>query len=362
MNLERNSPQFKNLISWIRNNDIPKLRQFFPLGRMKKKGSFDIFLLWIRWKYKKYYEILDVEEVRKAIFEDLVNPLFIQPEIKVRDEDNLELHKKDNLFCLNEILLRDLNNIRKGRTENDVSRTLRKFDADLKKFLPKMKNPYSWALDTSRSGSLYEIQKEIKFLSDRLETLWNAMGREIEDSCLAACFGEWKQKGDKKQRQVFEKRFFLPKDEQLNLLIQEVEYFSKYLKAARGKRGHHPMPFNVFTYHLINRFTFWKWDKDREFILKKDGQHKLERDWSLIVFFLLDVHSRRIALPGFDKFITLHARSAAADVLRILKKDLWNRYKNFPPKEGRVFPHHKVETGFRRLILTNEDRLRVVAL
>jgi len=148
----------------------------------------------------------------------------------------------------------------------------------------------------------------------------------------------------------------------LDQIIETSERILNWLKTARGKPGRHPKPFNVLVYHLINKRTKRKVDENRNPVYHKDGQHKLERDWKLILFLILDIHLHRKELPELRKFISENKNKSAHKALRALKEKLWNTYKNFPPLEGWPFPRKAYETGFRKLIVADDGRLHIVSL
>jgi len=116
---------------------------------------------------------------------------------------------------------------------------------------------------------------------------------------------------------------------------------------------------------IINKCTRWKLDKNRNYVYRRDGQHRLERNWALILYLLLDVHVHQVKFPELEKFIMKNARRPASAALQALKKKLWDIYKNFPPLHGRSIQEEglpRPETGFRKLIVSDDGRLQIIWL
>ena len=152
--------------------------------------------------------------------------------------------------------------------------------------------------------------------------------------------------------------------QKVDMAIELIKRILDWLKISRGKPGRHPKPFNVFVYHLINKCTKYKIDHSRTpvYFFRKDGQRKLERNWKLILFLILDTHLNVHPLPELEEFIFIHKKTPAPEALKILKKKLWNTYKNFPPLEGWPVVRKSFETGFRKLIAKDDGRLEIVTL
>jgi hypothetical protein len=216
-------------------------------------------------------------------------------------------------------------------------------------------------LEKNMSAAL--IKKEWERLDQekaQIERCYDSLSEEI----IALTISDWKkidQKAEREENKYLRAKRALHKGG-IEFMIGWLKRFIEWLKPARGCRGVHPKPFNVFIYHLINRCTTWKRDKNRVDIFRRDGQHRLERDWDLILFLLLDIHVHQAKLPGLDKFIAKNARRPAAEALRILKKRLWDIYKNFPAKDGWPFERQITEIGFRKLIVDNNGKLRIIRL
>jgi hypothetical protein len=98
------------------------------------------------------------------------------------------------------------------------------------------------------------------------------------------------------------------------------------------------------------------------YILRKDGQHRLETNWRLLIFLLLEIHLHSVHVREVADFIRLYAKRPAETALRALTTDLRDRYKNFPPKQGWSFRRKADETGFRKIIVTDDGMLRIITL
>jgi hypothetical protein len=209
--------------------------------------------------------------------------------------------------------------------------------------------------------------QEIESQTATLEKLWERLKAEHDEKLYAMIFNGWKRGLDKRDKEFLSKRAKEPLDKILLMINKSVEEILAWLKSARGKPGRHPDPFNVLCYHIINKYTQRKIVPDREkggrrYLYKKDGQHKLGRNWQLILFFLLDIHLHSTPIPHLEKFVSKNKNKSAVDALRILKTGLWNSYKNFPPLEGWPFPRKRYETGFRKLIVKDDGRLKIGCL
>ena len=150
--------------------------------------------------------------------------------------------------------------------------------------------------------------------------------------------------------------------EKVDLAIKITGRFLETLRASRGKPGRHPKPFNVLVYHLINKCTYRRFDENQYYIYHKDGQHKLKKDWKLILFLILDIHCREIKLPEIEKFISRNKNKPAREALKILKEKLLNIYKNFPRLDGWAFEREIAETGYRKLTVNDDGTLKSIWL
>jgi hypothetical protein len=365
---KRDSPQFSELLFWLKKKDIQELQRFFPLrawmrrtlvpnvdGMLREK-SVEKRFYWEKIKYKKYLSYIDLDVLRAKLKSELIDPLFLKPGLNIKDEDDAYRHRKDNLFSLTEILYRDLKDESK-----DLQKTIADYHRDVQKFLPGIGTPLRWVFGKTDSQKEHELRRNIEKLSEEIEKISKAC-RKLNDNILDRAFHDWRVRLDRRDEDFLAKRYVeLPEIKRM-MAINEVGGILAYLRAARGKPGRHPKPFNVFVYHLINKCTRRKWDKNRRYIFRRDGQHRLERDWNLILFLLLDVHVHQTELPELERFISKNARRPVLEVLQILKKRLWDIYKNFAPHEGWSFPRRLDETGFRKLVVGDDGRLQIIQL
>jgi hypothetical protein len=161
------------------------------------------------------------------------------------------------------------------------------------------------------------------------------------------------------------------------------------MRWARGKPGRHPKEFNVLVYHIIKKCTRRKLDRHgkpimREVAWKKRARthaeyrndpgfnqkgtpkteklHRLVTDWKLVMFLLLDLHVHKHEFPELAQFISRHKKDRADVVLRALQAWLLNIRKNFPSALGWIFPRGLQETGFRKLIVTEDGGLKGIRL
>lgn len=98
---------------------------------------------------------------------------------------------------------------------------------------------------------------------------------------------------------------------------------------------------------------------------RKDGQHRLETDWKLVLFLMLDTHVHRHKLPEVARFVSHHRKEPAAFTLRKMQAWLLDIRKNFPPMHGWTMNKEGVlrpETGFRKLIVMADGTLRYIQL
>lgn len=250
--------------------------------------------------------------------------------------------------------------------------------------MPSVDFPFSWMLDSQelseeeknirtkvRSLRQEGIQKELKRLNEEMAE--NEQRREsfIDDIIEQILTEKWRriynEIGKKKIKidRLKKKGYIL--SQKLDMSIVLSERILSWLKIARGKPSSHPKPFNVFVYHVINKCTHWKINENRKHVFhktgKRKGQHKLERDWKLILYLILDIHIHRKELPYLRKFISENKNKSAHEALKLLKEKLWwNIYKNFPQLDGWPFSRKIDETGFRKLIVNDDERFEIVWL
>jgi len=343
----RNLPHFSNLLSVLKKKDIKTLRKFFPLLRDYKS--------WFDTSDKKSY--LDFSRWRTEILADLIDPLFIKIGINIKDEDDVPRHRKDNLICCTEFFLRKL------RAGNDFEKTLKEFESCYQKIILRANKkappnfPFSWRyykrqpVNENRLKERRDELKEKKLSIERV--IADSGGSPIESRDWQRIYDELEEVENELWLQEYRK------EGDLHL----IEFDLDYLKTVRGKRGRHPDPFNVLCYHVINKLTRPKWRLEkgsRIELRKKDGQIKFERKWSLILFLLLDIHLHSPRLQKLEVFISENEKKPAAIALQILKKRLWDSYKNFQKKNKKNQDIDK--TGFRKLIVKDDGNLGIITL
>lgn len=344
-----NSPRFSHLVFGLKEENIQELRQFFPLNDMNT---------WIRKKYRsRFYAKIDLIKLKDEIYSDLINPLFIKPGINVK-----------NLFYCFMAFYKEL---KRGLSQDEFESILRRFYLDFKKIAPIVNFPLSWMLESKKlipeETTTYRLKQELEELNEKMGKI-DKRRDEIMDCFLEDSFftKEWRKKHTEIEEVKIKidrqkKRGYILSDK-LDQAMKLSEHILNWLKIARGKPGRHPKPFNVFVYHVINKCTHWKFDENHKPVYHKDGQHKLERDWKLILFLILDTHIHRKKLLELRKFISENKNKPAHKALRTLKEKLWNIYKNFPPLEGWSLPRKAYETGFRKLIVKDDERFEIVWL
>jgi hypothetical protein len=93
-----------------------------------------------------------------------------------------------------------------------------------------------------------------------------------------------------------------------------------------------------------------------------ERQYRLEKNWRLILFLILDIHLHMKELQKIKEFISQHRNRPADEALRNLKQKLLDIYKNFPPLDGWAFEYRIDETGFRKLIVKDDGEMKIVRL
>jgi len=352
---KRNSPLFSELLSWVKNDDPRALEFFF------KNAGFGFLPLKSVEIYEpiknKGYRILEVCKGDKcflAIKKDLFDRLFLKPGINVKDEDAPEKHLKDNLYYRTEYFLKLLK-----KDSGDVNKLLLDFKKDFQKLAPGARFPFENFLNPPQE-SVFELRKEYEKTTDQLEKILSNFERLFDQGLIPPGKVDSLQSEKYRLERKKEIKEITLKTQILQWeIIRLAESFLKWLSIARGKPGRHPKPFNVLVYHLINRFTSRK-IKNGKLSYRKEGLCRLERDWRFILFYLIKFHQIK-GFPELNQFINQNKSKPASKVLRLLRKKLWDLYKNFPPKEGWIFQGRLLKTGFRKLIV-DEGRLKIIYL
>ena len=58
------------------------------------------------------------------------------------------------------------------------------------------------------------------------------------------------------------------------------------------------------------------------YVFRKNGQHRLETDWQLVIFLLLEIYIHNVRIHELDDFIKVFAKRSIAVAMRALKIDL----------------------------------------
>jgi hypothetical protein len=365
---KRNSPLFEDLLRSLRKRDVARLSKFFPL--VNASTWLDV--------HGKRRKLRDLDELRSEITEQIVSPLYKWQGVNVRDEDKPELHAKENLFCRVELLLRNLRKMEAddGAEESHFEKALSIFHRDWKKLVPGVIEPFAWALDRSTEGTGRIIQAQLSETEAHIQKLDGLLDDMASGVVLIEAEGPTHPVNtrmglieDRERLKMKARRAASWKRKLLKVIDQIEVQMMPYLKFARGKRGRHPHPYNVLVYHLIRKITLRKisW-KQREaglepYIFRKDGRYRLETDWQLVIFLLLEIHIGVVRIHELDGFIRVFAKRSIAVAMRALKTDLWNRYKNFRPLHAQPGLRRRPdETGFKKLVITSKGTLRIIAL
>jgi hypothetical protein len=352
------SPLFIDLIRWLERKNVRRLRTFFPLGRYSTWGR-------VRHGNKKtFFRTDDLDKLRDYIRTDLVDPLFVRRGLNVRFESDCRRHKKENAYCCVEFYRKRLAKI----PATDLKTTLRDFESDFKSATPGAGFPFVWILEGRDpvSKELAELTKQMaQFERDELrldstspidELMAKSELMEMEKRDLLWANDLAKAADEGKRRYA----------------LDRCAQIVATMKWAQGKPGRHPKEFNVLVYHIIKKCTRWKidWNKRAAGVAdpykrRKDDQHRLETDWKLTVFLLLDLHIHQHKLPEIGHFISCHRKERASVGLRKMQGWLLNIRKNFPAMHGWAMNKEgfsRAETGFRKLIVGEDGRLKVISL
>jgi hypothetical protein len=356
---QRDLDQFSRLILALKNKKIEDPRKFFSF-----KGP---------WA---------PSSLKSAIHAELVDPLFMKAGVNIKDEDDIPKHRKDNLVCCYEYFLRKLKRI---ENPNKLYSVLEEFRSCYEKIVSAankqapVKFPYSWMLDSPKSDTpLVLLDRQIEQKKGEKARFEKSLENFVDEDKETADAKRWSEVSEEIDGMRVEKyKRELAAERNINLAAKQINYGLMWIRTARGKAGRHPDPFNVLTYRVINKCTYWKLDKDREYVWQKDKYkiekdkngrskriypHKLKRDWDLILFLILDIHFHVKGLPEIQRFISKYKNRPAREALRDLKNIFWDNYKHFPPLDGWSFPQRLYETSFRKLIVKDDGSLKIVSL
>ena len=357
--MKNDSPLFISALDRFEKGDLSAIDSSFR--RVDKKN-----LIQERHGRREY---IPLNEFREKIHNALVVPLFIKPGINVRAPGPGGVNKKNNLYVITSNFHRDLINLRDDASDGSLHSVVSRFRREVREIVPGINPPFGFALEAENPETSSELKREMDDLNSRIENLRNQViadfGKTVE-----LHFRDLQSRFQERDRVAGRQRRAAADDVKMGLLIEQMKGMLAYLKFARGKPGRHPKPYNVFVYHLINEFAKWKFDWKKRlagqkdcYLYRHDGQHKFEYNWPLILAMLFDVHFRSGKIPELSRFINRFRKRPSAVALQALKQDLWDRYKNFPPKQGWPgLSRGREETGFKKLIVDDAGALFVVSL
>lgn len=379
MPVRSDSPLFIDVIHWLEKKSAARLRTFFPLGTYRTwereylGGMFKDSPYTTRMQFtdegpRVVYRKSKLDELREAIRKDLVEPLFLSPGLNVRFDADIRRHRNDNAFCCLEFYRRQLAKARAA----DLEIVLGAFGEDFKRALPGARFPFSWMVD-HRDPAAKEWGELMKREADFDQRMKLALrdSRGVPDELVERDgAASWAFDREKKDL-TWVRDLGISNDRKRGYALRYCEWLLFLMKTARGKPGQHPKEFNVLVYHVIKKCTTWKLDWKRRaaglecYVMRKDGQHRLETDWKLVMFLLLDLHVHTRKIPDIGRFIASHKKLPASQAFGKMQAWLLNIRKNFPPlhgwpmnKEGFPIP----ETGFRKLAATDEGGMRFIRL
>jgi hypothetical protein len=340
---------FGELVSAIDKRDVRRLRKIFPL---------EDYSSWIRIQAGKFPLKYDLREWRRVIFQDVVEPLFLKRGLRIGDEDNSRLHRRDNLVSCLEYHRSRL----RGSRANEFSKAMKEFRADFRKAARGLGFP-SWLIDGEVPPELRELERRRNAIEEEFQAFvkqnpvssWN---EEMEFKETAAADAD---------RLINEaKKAVLPRRRYAIYFCNRLLWM---LRLSRGKRGHPPEPFNVLIYHLIKLSTRLKWAAEQpplsifepRYVPAKDGGLRMKTDWPLVFFLLIDLHFHVRRFPELKRFIVGHQRESVDMAFNKLRSWLSAIYKNFPKIRGGHF-QAKNETGFRKVFVGSDRTLKFIRL
>lgn len=299
--------------------------------------------------------------LKEEIHSDIVLPLFRRPALNVRFEAVSRRHRRDNSYCCVEYHRKLI----KRASAQDLEALLKDFKSDWDAALPGSRFPFDWIIAHRDPGA--RRQAEINEQARRYEEEINRLAKEAPIGELDQLIQELDEKEDWKRNQdeqLARAHWFADARRELwrQYVLDITARFLLIMKWARGKPGRHPKEFNVLVYHIIKRCTRRKYGKDQKPRMRKDGQHRLETNWDLIVAVLLDIHMNMHEFPELARFIARNKRRRTAVAVRNLKAWLLNIRKNFPPIKGWAFRQGFDGVGLHKLIVTDNGDFKGVKL
>lgn len=359
MKKRNDSPIFEDLICWLKRKDAQRIHAFFSLRD---------YSTWMRVRPGWRPTLTNLNGHRKALREELIGPLFLRPSLKVRYERDCGRHRKDNALCCVEFHRKRLKRIPSG----DLEAALKEFRADFQKALPGARFPFSWMIDhrdpvAKEWDELMARERELERQTKEALAVGDLPLEEVAEADEAARYMIDIEKRDL----TWAKEMRSTNDRKRQYALRICGWLLMQLKAGRGRPGRHPKEFNVLVYHVIKKCTHRKLDWKRRAAgldpsrRRKDGQFRLETDWKLVMFLLLDAHAHAHEFPELARFMSRHKRERAARALAKMQAWLLNIRKNFPAIHG--WPMNKEgfpdpETGFRKFYVGEGGRLKLVQL
>jgi hypothetical protein len=371
------SPLLSTLVSWVEKKDTEHLRDFFPLGAYStwervrggkfKEAPYIIQVVFAADGPRVVSRKSNLDERRGAI-QAILADLYLHPGLNVRFEPDCRRHRKDNAYSCVEYHQKRLKKIPVSELKN----ALREFQSDFGAAAPGCPFPFSWILNDENpvAKEMDELNKRILQIETEELRLASSVAsvKELDGLIAEEDMLEWKRRdlkwADDLARAVGERKRHYVLDVCTRLLWM--------MKWARGKPGRHPKEFNVFVYHVIKECTSWKFDWKRRaaglsdpYKYRRDDQHRLETEWKLVLFLMLDTHVHQHKLPELARFISIHRKEPAATALRKMQAWLLNIRKNFPPMHGWTMNKGGVprpKTGFRKLTVGADGSLKGVSL
>lgn len=367
------------MVNWVEKKDVRRLRVFFPLGtyrtweREHLGGKLKDIPYTTRINFtddgpRVIYRRSRLDELRDTVRKDLVEPLFMMPSLALRSESNPGRHRKSNAYCCMEFYRRQLAKAR----PSDLESILRAFREDFGSALPDARFPFSWMIDHRDPAA-----KESDELEKHRADFNRRVNQELQGSAVS--LDELAERNEAAQS-AFQRRakdlvwvsdMALSRGLKRTYALHYCEWLLAVLRFSRGKPGRHPKEFNVLVYHIIKKCTHFKLSRKRQaagldaYIMRTDGQHRLETDWRLVIFLLLDLHLHAYGIPEVARFVASHRREPAPAAFKKMQAWLLNIRKNFSPFHG--WPMNKEgypepETGFRKVAVTAEGGLRSIRL
>ncbi len=349
---QRYLPLFETIVEWIGHKRVHQLRAFFSLRD---------YSTWIRVKHKKYWSLINLGDLYAEISTNLLDPLYWKRGVAIQDQDNCREHRRDNLFCCVEY---HRSRIRRAAAK-DFESAVKEFRADFQRAAPGAAFP-NWIIDGSDplAGEIARLEEKNREFQERIrQTVLDTPVKLLNGDEVYENLEAWEKCITDEKRDIMKASTkILSPNSRRKYALGFCDSLLSMMKFARGKRGRRHQPFNVLVYRLIMLQTRWRLDKNRNYVFRKDGQHRLETDWRLIIFLLLDIHLHQQTFPELEQFLAPLKKEPAEKGLKKMQTWLLNIYKNFPALDGCPFERKIPEAGFRKLIVSGDGRLKAIRL